>query len=137
MATSFYDLGGRTSFAKGEINWLTDTIKAVLVDTGTYTFSQSHSTLADIPAGARIGSIVSLANKAVVAGACDADDVTIPSVSGTSAEAVVLFKDGGTEATSPLIIFMDNTSVTGLPITPNSGDIILQFDSGTNRIFKL
>ena len=137
MATSLYDLGGRTGFAQAQINWPTDTIKAVLVDTGTYTFNQSHANLSDIPAGARIGSIVALTGKAMVAGACDADDVTFPSVSGTSAEAVVLFKDGGTEATSPLIIFMDNTSVTGLPITPNTGDIILQFDNGANRVFKL
>lgn len=135
MATSLYNLGARTGFAKGEINWLADTFKCVLVDTGTYAFNQSHSSLADIPAGARIGSIVTLTGTAIVSGACDANDVTFPSVSGASAEAVVIFKDGGTEATSPLIIFIDQA--TGLPITPNSGDIIVNWDNTANRIFVL
>lgn len=52
MATSLYDKA-RERFATAGINWLTDTVKAVLVDTGTYSFSNSHEFLSDIPAGSR------------------------------------------------------------------------------------
>ena len=41
----------------------------------------------------------------------------------------------GTEATSPLIAYID--TATGLPITPNGGDIIVTWDNGTNKIFRV
>ena len=63
------------------------------------------------------------------------NDVTFTSVTGASIEAIVLYKDTGTDATSPLIAFID--TATGLPITPNGGDIIVTWDNGANKIFKL
>ena len=54
MASSLYDKG-REKFAKAQINWETDTIKAVLVDTGAYSFSQTHEFLSDV-AGAAEGT---------------------------------------------------------------------------------
>lgn len=135
MATSLYDLGARTAFAKGQINWETDTFKVMLVDTGTYTFSQTHANLSDIPAGAIVGTAVALTGTVVVNGACDANNATWPGVTGVSAEAVVIYKDTGSPATSTLIIFIDQA--TGLPITPNTGDIIVQWNDGVDRIFKL
>ena len=57
------------------------------------------------------------------------------SVTGASIEAIVLYKDTGTDSTSPLIAFID--TATGLPITPNGGDIIVTWDNGANKIFKL
>ena len=68
-------------------------------------------------------------------GAADANDVTFTSVTGASIEAIVLYKDTGTDSTSPLIAFID--TATGLPITPNGGDIIVTWDNGANKIFKL
>ena len=41
----------------------------------------------------------------------------------------------GTEATKDLIAFID--TATGLPCTPNGGNINVVWDSGANRIFKL
>ena len=38
----------------------------------------------------------------------------------SSIEAIVIYVDTGTEATSPLVAFID--TATGLPITPNGGD---------------
>ena len=134
MASNLYDKG-REKFATAAINWLTDTIKVVLVDTGAYTFSQAHEFLSDLPSGARISSIQTLGGKSATGGACDANDVTFPAVSGPSIEAIIVFKDTGTEATSPLLAFID--TATGLPITPNTGDIICNWDNGSNKIFKL
>lgn len=136
MSNVLYDLA-RGRFLQGQINWLTDTIKVVLVDTGAYTpnFSTDEF-LSAIPVGARIGSTtgIQLANTAVVGGAADADDVTFSAVSGASIEALVIFKFGTTDADSPLIAYID--TATGLPITPNGGDIIITWDNGANRIFK-
>ena len=134
MANSLYDKG-REKFASAQINWLTDDIRVVLVDTGAYTFSQAHEFLSDVPSAARISSVVALSGKALVSGACDANDVTFPAVSGPSIEAIIIFKNGGSDATSPLLAFFD--TATGLPITPNTGDIIANWDNGVNRIFKL
>ena len=52
-----------------------------------------------------------------------------------SIEAIIIYVDSGTEATSPLIAYID--TATGLPITPNGGDIIVTWDNGTNKIFKV
>jgi len=135
MANALYDKG-RQRFLEASINWNTDTIKALLVDTGVYTPNLSaHEYLADVSAGARVTSPVTLTSKTTTGGAADAADVTFSSVSGASIEAIVIYKDTGVEATSPLIAYID--TATGLPITPNGGDIIVTWDNGTNKIFKL
>ena len=135
MANTLYD-SARQRFLEAQINWMTDTVKVILVDTGAYTPQTSiHQYLADIPISARIAGPVTLTSKATTGGAADAADVTFTSVSGTSIEAIVIYIDTGTEATSPLIAYID--TATGLPITPNGGDIIVTWDNGANKIFKL
>jgi hypothetical protein len=76
-----------------------------------------------------------LSNKTVALGVADADDVLLSSVTGTSCEFIVIFQDTGVDATSRLIAYID--SAVGLPVTPNGGNITIQWDSGANRIFKL
>ena len=136
MANTLYD-SARERFLKGELNWMTDTIKVILVDTGSYTPAfGTHANLADIGPAARISSApVTLVDKTTSGGAADARDATFPSVSGPSIEAIVIYKEGADEASSPLIAFIDTG--TGLPITPNGGDIIVTWDNGPNKIFKV
>lgn len=135
MANTLYD-AARKRFLESQINWMTDTMKVLLVDTGAYTPQvTTHEYLSDISSSARIAGPVVLASKSTTGGAADAADVTFTSVSGASIEAIVIYKDTGTEATSPLIAYID--TATGLPITPNGGDIIVTWDNGTNKIFKL
>lgn len=135
MANTLFDFA-RQRFLEAQINWMTDTIKVILVDTGAYTPQTSvHQYLSDISASARIAGPVTLTAKATTGGAADAADVTFTAVSGASIEAIVIYVDTGTESTSPLIAYID--TATGLPITPNGGDIIVTFDNGTNKIFKL
>lgn len=78
---------------------------------------------------------MTLTAKSTTGGAADGADVTFTSVSGPSIEAIVIYVDTGTEATSPLVAFID--TATGLPITPNGGDIIVTWDNGVNKIFKV
>ncbi len=135
MANTLFDKG-RQRFLEGQLNWLTDTIKVVLVDTGAYTPNfTTHEFFSDISVSARITSSVTLTSKDTSGGAADGADVTFTSVSGASIEAIVIYKDTGTEGTSPLIAYID--TATGLPITPNGGDIIVTWDNGPNKIFKL
>jgi len=135
MANTLYDYA-RQRFLEGQLNWLTDTIKVYLVDTGAYTPQTAiHQYLADIPLSARIAGPVTLTSKSTTGGAADAADCTFTSVSGATIEAVVIYKDTGSEATSPVIAYID--TATGLPITPNGGDIIVTWDNGTNKIFKV
>lgn len=135
MANTLYDYG-RQRFLEGQFNWMTDTIKVLLVDTGAYTPQTAvHQYLADIPVSSRIAGPVTLTSKSTTGGAADAADCTFTSVTGSSIEAIIIYKDTGTEATSPLIAYID--TATGLPITPNGGDIIVTWDNGTNKIFKV
>lgn len=136
MATFMYD-AGREGFASAAINWPSDDIRVILSDDADYTPNQSTDDfLDDVVAGARVAvSAASLANKTATAGVCDADDITISTVSGDQFETIVLYKHTGTESTSRLIVRIDN--YTGLPCTPNGGNITIQWPSDANKIFKL
>ena len=135
MANTLYD-AARQRFLEAQINWMTDTIKVLLVDTGAYTPQTAvHQYLSDISGSARIAGPVTLTSKTTTGGAADAADVTFTSVTGPSIEAIVIYIDTGTESTSPLVAFID--TATGLPITPNGGDIIVTWDNGVNKIFKV
>jgi hypothetical protein len=135
MANTLYDFA-RQRFLEAQINWMTDTIKVILVDNGAYTPQTSvHQYLSDIPTSARIAGPVTLTSKATTGGAADAADCTFTSVTGASIESIIIYADTGVEATSPLIAYID--TATGLPITPNGGDIIVTWDNGSNKIFKV
>ena len=112
MANTLYD-PTRKRFLEGQINWQTDTIKCLLVDTGAYTPQvQTHEYLSDISSSARIAGPVTLTSKSTAGGAADAADVTFTSVTGASIEAIIIYKDTSNEATSPLIAYID--TATGL-----------------------
>lgn len=135
MTNALYD-HGRQTILEGGVAWLTDSIKAVLVDSAAYTPNlASHQFLSDIPSGARIATSPALGSKTSTAGVADAADAVFSAVTGPQSEFVVLYKDTGTATTSALIAYID--TAVGLPVTPNGGDITVQWDNGTNRIFKL
>jgi hypothetical protein len=137
MATFLYDTG-RDNFANGNIDWVNDDIRLIFIDDSDYIVdSENDATLADIGAPARVAtSAASLSNKSTDAGICDADDHTIDAVSGDEFEAIVIVKyDTGTPDNSLLIAYIDNYS--GLPATPNAGNITVAFPNDANKIFKL
>tara|TARA_R110000772_G_scaffold144025_2_gene253591 strand:- start:4373 stop:4771 length:399 start_codon:yes stop_codon:yes gene_type:complete len=127
MANALYDLS-RESFLKGEISWSADNIKTVLVDSQEYTPNLSTDQfLSDIIAGGRIATSANLASKTTVAGSADAADVTFSAVTGDVSEFLVIYQDTGVEGTSRLIARID--TATGLPVTPNGGDIQVQWSA--------
>lgn len=135
MSNALYDKG-RQGFLDGSIDWDTDDIRLILIDAADYTVDlATHDNLDDVAAPSRVATSGALASKTVTDGVADAADVTLSAVSGDPSEAIILYKHTGTESTSRLIAYID--TATGLPVTPNGGDIIIQFDNGANKIFKL
>lgn len=104
-----------------DTNTSTDGVYCALVDTGTYTYNASHqfySSLSGIQ-----GTDQRITTPTVVNGLFDGDDVTFTAVSGVSVEALVLYrKNSGANTTWRLVAYID-TGVTGLPVTPNGGNI--------------
>lgn len=136
MSNFLYDKA-RESFLNAQINWTSDTIKAVYVDTALYTPNQStHQFLSDIAAGARVYISAAFTGKTTTGGVANAAPLTPPGITGASIEALVIFQDTGVATTSRLIAYID-TVASGLPVTPNGGPINTTWDTGANKIFKL
>lgn len=134
MANALFD-SARQLFLEGALNWKTDPIYVALIDTGKIQVNLAAHDKYQYYQGATVGSPVQLTNKKTDGGAADADDVTFQSVSGDSIEALLIYKQGVPEGNGNLIAWID--VATGLPITPNGGDIIVTWDNGNNKIFKL
>ena len=113
----------------------TDTIKVALVSS-TYTPNTASNQYYSSVSGV-IGTPATLSGKSVTDGVFDASDVTFTSVTSTATVTqLVLYKDTGTASNSPLIALIDSAT-SGLPVTPNGGDITVSWDNGANKIFKL
>lgn len=132
MANQFYPKGAQ-KLLSGQINLATDTIKMALVP-GTYTFSAAHEFSTDV--GPVVGSDQALTNKSVAGGVFDADDVPFGAVaSGSTVNALVIFKDTGNPSTSPLLIYLDE--VVGFPLATNGSEITIPWSNGAAKIFSL
>lgn len=107
---------------QGGVNLSSGNIKAVLVDLADYTYDAADEFLSDVPAAARVATSGNLASKTFSNGVFDSADPSFTAVTGDVSEALILFIDTGTPGTSRLIAFYD-TGVSGLPVTPNSGNI--------------
>lgn len=109
------------------------TVKVALIDTGLYTYSAAHQFYTSATAAA-VGTPQTIGSKTFTNGVFDGADVTFTTVTGNSVEALIIFVDTGVSATSPLVAYID-TSVTGLPVTPNGGNIAITWNA--SGIFAL
>ncbi len=134
MANALFNKG-RQGFLEGTIDWDSDDVRSILVDTGQYTLNLTHANLNSIAAIARVATSGPLTGKTVIDGIADAADVMFSAVTGASVEAIVIYQHTGSESTSRLIAWIDTAG--GLPLTPNGFDVQIQWDNGSNKIFKL
>lgn len=135
MANALYDKG-REGFLDGSIDWDTNDIRLVFVDEADDTIDLAvDDNLDDRAAASRVAVSGAFAGKTVTNGVADADDVTVTAVSGDPFESIDIYKHTGVESTARLICNID--TATGLPATPSGGDIVVRWDAGANRIFKL
>jgi hypothetical protein len=118
----------------GTYNASTLPIKALLVNTsgsGTlYTYSAVHDFKDDVPTASIFATSSALTSKTFTSGVFDADNVTFTAVtaSANTIEAIILYGDtAGADSTDPLIAYLD-TGITGLPTSPNGGDITITWD---------
>ena len=134
MSNAFY-AKGKEKILSGAINFSTDTIKVMLVKN---TYPQALATdefVADISAY-RLNTDQTLGAKTVAGGIFDAGDATYTAVTaGDTSEGVVIYKDTGAEATSPLLVYIDD--ITGFPLATNGGDITVAWSNGAYKIFSL
>lgn len=131
MAATFYPKGAEKILGK-LIDFSADTIKMAVV-TDAYTYSTAHEFFTDLTV---VGTPATLASKSITGGVFDAADTSTGVLAaGSTTKAVVLFKDTGSGATSPLLAYLDG--ITGFPFatTGSSGTIV--WPNGSAKIFSL
>ena len=138
MANALYPLW-KQEILKGTSNNLLNSaegatgVYAALVDTGTYTYSAAHQFYSSL--SGVVGTDQEILTKTQVTGTFDGTDLTYTAVTGATCEAIVLYrKNAGANTTWPLIAYID-TGVTGLPVTPNGGNITITWSA--SGIFQL
>lgn len=111
-----------------------DTIKAMFVDhaddtpvPATDDFIDDILSAARVPAIGSCPTLGTITIGTVAAGVFDAADTVFTSLTGDPSESLILFKDTGSEATSKLIAFWD--TATGLPLTPNGGNVTVTWNA--------
>jgi len=105
----------------------TGTLKMALIDTNDYTYSAAHDYWDDASAGV-VGTPTAIGSPTTTSGTLDGADVTFSAVTGDPSEAVIVFLDTGTASTSPLVCYIDS-GASGLPVTPNGGDITVTLNA--------
>lgn len=127
MANAFYTFGFE-NFLEGSIDFDANNMKIILVDEADDTIDLANDEdLADRAAGAIVATSGNLASKTTTGGVADSADVTFSAVTGDPSESIDLYKDTGTGSTSLLVCNWDTG--TGLPVTPNGGDIIVAWNA--------
>lgn len=128
MADTAYDLWLQALLA-GTYNLSSASVKLMLVRTGVGHYVPNFTTdqFVNIVAGGdQIAISSALASKSITDGVFDAADTIFTAVpAGPAAGALVLFIDTGSQASSPLIYYLD--SYSGLPVTPTGADINVAF----------
>lgn len=118
--------------ASANVDLNDSTVNVALIDTGVYTYNAAHEFYSSV--SGVVGTPQTINNTTVTDGLFDGDNVTYTAVTGNSAEALLIYIDTGSAATSRLVAWID-TSVTGLPVTPNGGDISITWNA--SGIFQL
>lgn len=137
MASQHYNLALQ-EFWKGTLGDLTgaQAVKVRLMRVSAYTISQAHQFVSSLPAA--IVTDVTLGTKTANGagadpGCFDAADATFVAVpAGLAIDCLAVFKDTGVAGTSPLLFYID-----GFTVTPNGGDVTVQWQNTNPFIAKL
>lgn len=141
MADALFD-AGREGFLTGQIDADTAVLKISLIR--GYSFNAAHDMVNDVTgAGGTLVATATLTSVTTTAGVLDAADVVFSSVAtGAACDALLIYQasavTGGADVAASaqrLIAFIDSAS--GLPVTPNGGNINVTWDNGANKIFRL
>lgn len=127
---------GREKWGNGQINWIGDDIRLVIVD-ATYVYNENHEFHTDLTG--ILATSGNLTGKTNVGGVLDAADVTLPAVAnGNTVKGIVFYKWTGVAATSPLLLnFGRNAASVIISAPTDGGDMFLGWSNGPNKIVKL
>jgi hypothetical protein len=106
---------------------------ALITTSSGYAYSAAHqfySSLTNI-----VGTPQPITTPTVANGTFDGDDVTFTAVSGTVVGAIVIYRQNAGANTTWRLVLFEDTSVTGLPVTPNGGNIVITWNA--SGIFTL
>lgn len=126
MANALYPLFKQALLNK-EHNLDTDLIKATLIDTADESYSATDNTYVaganGVADAAKVAVSGTLTNSTIALGVFDTDNFVWTSVTGDVSEAIVLWNDTTTSPVADALIAWYDTGITGMPVTPNTGDI--------------
>lgn len=128
MSNTAYPKGAE-KILSGAIHFVSNTIKVALVS-DAYTYSAAHEFLSSVT---RVGTDQALTGRSVTGGVLDASPLDFGVLApGSNVKALVIYKDTGNPATSPLLFYLD--AVQGLPMATNGGELSVPWDAGPNKI---
>lgn len=121
MANSFYPKF-KQQLCNKQHDLDTDGIRALLLASTVYTYDAAHDFLDDIPS--YVSMSPDLTSPTIALGVFDTADFSWLAVTGVAVDQIALvnYGMGGSNAARGLIAFYD-ASITGLPLTPNGGDV--------------
>jgi hypothetical protein len=106
---------------------------SLITTSAGYVYSASHqfyTSLTNI-----VGTPQPITTPTVVNGTFAGDNVTFTAVSGTVVGAIVIYRQNAGANTTWRLVLYEDTSVTGLPVTPNGGNIVITWNA--SGIFTL
>lgn len=93
-----------------------------LIDTADESYNAADQFYSDLT-GAGIVAEIEVGSVTLTSGVVDGADVVFPTVTGDQSEALIFYrKNAGANTTWRLVAYID-TGQTGLPVTPNGGNI--------------
>ena len=108
--------------------------RVTLIDTGNYTYSAAHDFYNDVTTTNGVvwpaERITTPTVGSVAAGVFDGADTVFSSVTTTtSIEALIIHRQNSGANTTWRLVLYEDTAVTGLPVTPNGGDITVAWNA--------
>ena len=104
-----------------------DAIKATLIDVADEAYTATDDTYVQgangVADAAKVAVSPTLTTPTIALGVFDTDNFTWTSVTGDVSEAILLWNDTPTTPTADPLIAWYDTGMSGMPVTPNSGDI--------------
>jgi len=135
MTKRLYALGAERTL-RAQVDWVGGVIKAHLMR-NTYTPNFSTNDFRDDIASAIVAT-ETLASKSATGGVFDAADIVFSSVTaGNTCNAVVFSLEGGTDATSLLLIYVDSADITNFPVTTSGGNVTVNMPDTAYKVFSL
>jgi len=125
MSNQLYPKGkGHVLGASTKVDFVADTVKAMLIHSATTPYNSAHEFVSDLVSGGIVARSGALGGKTVTLGVLDANDVTLLAVTGSSVDAVILYKDTGADGTSVLCAWWDVSS-----FTPSGADVTVVWNA--------